>query len=87
MIIITIILVMQIIMRMTIKLTALMIIQKQQHYRQYRPTKQTPLFRNKNPKTMLTLPCKKLTLSCKKVNTKAPIRHFLQYQARTEPLF
>ena len=42
-------------------------------------TKETQLFRNKNPKNMLTLPCKALTLPCKKVNTKTPFRHCLQY--------
>ena len=68
---------------MTIKLTATLIIQKQQRLRQYRPTKRTPLFRYSV--TLLILkPCwnylvKKLMLSCKKINTKTPIRHCLQY--------
>ena len=53
-------------MIMTIKLTAAVIIQKQQHQRQYRPTKETPLFRNKNPKNMLTLPYKKRRYHVKK---------------------
>ena len=70
MIIITIMLIMQKIMIMTIELTATVIIQKQQYQRPYRPTKQTPLFLNKNPKNMLTLPCKTLTLPCKKKEKK-----------------
>ena len=45
MIIITITILIQIII-MTIKLTATVIIHKQEHYR---PTKQIPLFRNHNP--------------------------------------
>ena len=34
---------------MTNKLIATVIIKKQQRYRQYRPTKQTPFFQNRNP--------------------------------------
>ena len=48
MIIITITVLLQITI-LTIKLIATVITQKQQHQRQYRPTKQNTLFRNQNP--------------------------------------